>query len=162
VAIDAAIAQTDRMARLIAELLNQSRLSSNALSLSVVAFDLVDAVAEAITRHEYGETARIVFRRPAGAVALTLHGSEAHVRVADHGVGVSAGEQAMLFTPFYRTSRTSHVHGTGLGLHISQQLATRHRGGCGSRPARMPAACSCSRSRLGSETTLEVSHAALW
>jgi len=34
----------------------------------------------------------------------------------------------MLFTPFYRTSRTSDVHGTGLGLHISQQLAKRHGG----------------------------------
>ena len=53
-AIDSAIVQMDRMARLISELLNESRLSSNALSLNVVAFDLVDAVAGAKERHEYG------------------------------------------------------------------------------------------------------------
>jgi signal transduction histidine kinase len=159
-AIDSALAQMDRMARMISELLNQSRLSSNALSLNVVAFDLVGAVAAAMARHQYGETARITFERPRAAVAvrgdpkriaeildnlldnaikysaekapieisLSVHGAEAHVRVADHGVGVPASERSMLFTPFYRTSRTSDVHGTGLGLHISQQLARRHGG----------------------------------
>jgi signal transduction histidine kinase len=159
-AIDSALAQMDRMARMISELLDQSRLSSNALSLNVVAFDLAGAVAVAMTRHQYGETARITFERPSTAIAvrgdpkriaeildnlldnaikysaesapieisLTVHGAEAHVRVADHGVGVPASERSMLFTPFYRTSRTSDVHGTGLGLHISQQLAKRHGG----------------------------------
>jgi CheY-like chemotaxis protein len=159
-AIDSALAQMDRMARMISELLNQSRLSSNALSLNVVAFDLVGAVAAAMARHQYGETARITFERPRAAVAvrgdpkriaeildnlldnaikysaeqapieisLSVHGAEAHVRVADHGVGVPASERSMIFTPFYRTSRTSDVHGTGLGLHISQQLARRHGG----------------------------------
>ena len=159
-ALDSALAQMDRMARMISELLNQSRLSSNALSLNVVAFDLVGAVAAAMARHQYGETARITFERPRAAVAvrgdpkriaeildnlldnaikysaenapieisMSVHGAEVHVRVADHGVGVPASERSMLFTPFYRTSRTSDVHGTGLGLHISQQLAKRHGG----------------------------------
>ena len=159
-AIDSALAQMDRMARLISELLNQSRLSTNALSLNVVAFDLASAVASAMARHEYSETARITFDRPRAAVAvrgdpnriaeildnlldnaikyssanapigisLTIHGTEAQVRVEDHGVGVPASERSMLFTPFYRTSRTSDRAGTGLGLHISQQLAKRHGG----------------------------------
>jgi two-component system, OmpR family, sensor histidine kinase VicK len=159
-AIDSAVAQMDRMARLISQLLNQSRLSSNALSLNVVAFDLGGAVAEAVARHEYGETARITFEHPRAAVvvrgdperiaevldnlldnalkyspakapvgmSLTIHGSEAHVRVEDHGVGVPLSERSMLFTPFFRTSTTSDVSGTGLGLHISQQLAKRHGG----------------------------------
>ena len=159
-AIDGALAQMDRMARMISELLSQSRFSSNALSLDVVAFDLAEAVASAVTRHEYGDAARISFERPPRpvavrgdttriaeildnlldnaikysaadapiAVALTVHGTEAFVRVADHGVGVPASERSMLFTPFYRTSRTTAVHGTGLGLHISQRLARRHGG----------------------------------
>lgn len=159
-AIDSALAQMDRMARLISELLNQSRLSSNALSLNVVAFNLVAAVAAAMTRHQYGEIARITFERPRAAIAvrgdpkriaeildnlldnaikysaesapieisLSVHGEEAQVRVADHGVGVPESERSMLFTPFYRTTRTSDVQGTGLGLHISQQLARRHGG----------------------------------
>jgi signal transduction histidine kinase len=160
VAIDSALAQMDRMARLISELLDHSRLSSNALSLEVVALDLVGAVTAAVNRHQYGETARITFERPRTAVAvrgdpkriaeildnlldnaikysaesapieisLTVQDAEAQVRVADHGVGVPESERSMLFTPFYRTSRTYDVHGTGLGLHISQQLARRHGG----------------------------------
>jgi len=159
-AIDRALAQMDRMARLIAELQSQSRLSSNALSLRVVAFDLAGALAAAVAAHEYEETARIGFQRPHDAVdvrgdperiaqildnlldnalkysppdspielSLAVERAEAHVRVADHGVGVAADERTRLFTPFYRTSRTSGVPGTGLGLHISQQLAERHGG----------------------------------
>jgi signal transduction histidine kinase len=57
-----------------------------------------------------------------------LHGDEIEVRVADRGVGVPPNEVASLFTPFYRTSRTRHVHGTGLGLYISRRLAQRHGG----------------------------------
>jgi signal transduction histidine kinase len=159
-ALETALQQMDRMARLIADLLDQSRLSSNALSLKVVAFDLVSAVTAAISRYEYGETGRLSFRRPPRAirvrgdperiaqildnlldnsvkyspanspieVSLRVEGVEAQVRVADHGVGVSAEERAGLFTPFYRTSRTSDMPGTGLGLHISQKLAERHGG----------------------------------
>jgi len=159
-ALDSALSQMDRMARLISELLNQSRISSNALSLNVVAFDLSDAVASAVTRHQYGEIARIAFDRPLAAVrvrgdpkriaeildnlvdnaikysaqsapievSLTIDDAEAQVRVADHGVGIPASERSRLFTPFYRTSRTADIHGTGLGLHISQQLAKRHGG----------------------------------
>jgi signal transduction histidine kinase len=159
-AIDIALAQMDRMARLISELLNQSRLSSNALTLNVVAFDLVGAVAAAMTRHQYAENARITFDRPDRTIAvrgdpkriaeildnlldnaikysaesapieiaLTMQDGEAQVRVVDHGVGVPKSERSMLFTPFYRTTRTADVHGTGLGLHISQQLAKRHGG----------------------------------
>jgi signal transduction histidine kinase len=159
-AIDSALAQMDRMARMISELLNQSRLSSNAMSLNVVAFDLAEAIGSAVTRHQYGDTGRISFERPPGpvavrgdptriaeildnlldnaikysaadapiAIALTVHGAEAHVRVVDHGVGIPVSERSMLFTPFYRTSRTTAVQGTGLGLHISQQLARRHGG----------------------------------
>jgi signal transduction histidine kinase len=61
-------------------------------------------------------------------LSLRVDGVEAQVRVADHGVGVPAEERARLFTPFYRTSRTSDMPGTGLGLHISQKLAERHGG----------------------------------
>jgi len=159
-ALDSALSQMDRMARMISELLNQSRISSNALSLNVVVFDLSDAVASAVTRHQYGETERIAFDRPLAAVrvrgdpkriaeildnlvdnaikysapsapievSLAIDDAEAQVRVADHGVGIPASERSRLFTPFYRTSRTADIHGTGLGLHISQQLAKRHGG----------------------------------
>lgn len=62
-------------------------------------------------------------------ISLTVEEDQARVRISDHGVGVPEGERGMLFTPFYRTSRTRHVPGTGLGLHISKRLAERHGGG---------------------------------
>ncbi len=61
-------------------------------------------------------------------VTLTVRGTDAEVRVSDRGVGIPETERALLFTPFYRSSRTRDVRGTGLGLHISRQLAERHRG----------------------------------
>jgi signal transduction histidine kinase len=160
-AIDTAIEQADRMAAMITELLDHTRLSSNGLSLKVIAFDLVGAVVEAIARHDYEATPRISLQRPpqsvrvrgdAGRVAqildnllnnavkysgpgdpievsLTVEGDHARVRIADHGIGVPEGERGMLFTPFYRTSRTRDMPGTGLGLHISKRLAERHGGG---------------------------------
>lgn len=160
-AIDTAIVQADRMAEMISDLLDHARLASNGLSLKVVAFDLVDAVVEAIARHEYEATSRISLQRPPGnvlvrgdpgriaqildnllnnaikysgaqdpiEVSLTVDGHEAQVRIADQGVGVPPDERGLLFTPFYRTTRTRDVPGTGLGLHISKRLAERHGGG---------------------------------
>jgi signal transduction histidine kinase len=61
-------------------------------------------------------------------VALTVVGAEAHVRVTDRGVGVPEDERDAVFSPFFRTSRTRDIPGTGLGLHISRRLAEQHRG----------------------------------
>lgn len=61
-------------------------------------------------------------------VWLRVVGADAQVRVADHGVGVPDGERDRLFAPYFRSSRTSGVTGTGLGLHISRRLAERHDG----------------------------------
>lgn len=157
---DLAIAQVDRMAKLLSALLDAAALAANGLSLTVVAFDLVPAIADAIARHEDGATRRITFQYREGPVpvrgdldrtaeildnllgnarkyspaetpievSLTMLGPEAQVRVADHGAGVRADERGRLFTPFFRSSSTRLVPGTGLGLHISQQLAERQGG----------------------------------
>jgi signal transduction histidine kinase len=61
-------------------------------------------------------------------VSLALEGAEAQARITDHGVGIPEDERHLLFTPFYRSSRTRDVRGTGLGLHISRRLAERHGG----------------------------------
>jgi signal transduction histidine kinase len=61
-------------------------------------------------------------------VSLSVVDGEALVRVADHGLGVPSDEQDRLFTPFFRTSRTRDLPGTGLGLHISKRLAEHHGG----------------------------------
>ena len=61
-------------------------------------------------------------------VALIVAGNEAQIRVTDHGVGVPDNERDRVFAPFYRTSRTREISGTGLGLHISRRIAEQHHG----------------------------------
>lgn len=68
---------------------------------------------------------------PAGApieVALFLRGPEAQVHVEDRGVGVPADARDHLFSPYFRSSRTRNIPGTGLGLHISRRVAELHGG----------------------------------
>jgi signal transduction histidine kinase len=61
-------------------------------------------------------------------IALTVVGTEAQIRVTDRGVGVPVGERGRLFTPFFRSSRTRDISGSGLGLHISRRIAAQHYG----------------------------------
>ena len=61
---------------------------------------------------------------------LVQDDGRALVRVSDQGVGISAAEQARLFTRFGRVSNrlTMHIRGTGLGLFLSRELARQHGG----------------------------------
>ena len=43
-------------------------------------------------------------------------------------MGIPDDERGLLFAPFYRTTRTREITGTGLGLHISRKIAEQHRG----------------------------------
>lgn len=61
-------------------------------------------------------------------VSLAAVGKNAELRVTDRGVGVPSEEREMLFAPFFRSSRTRDIAGTGLGLHISRRIAEQHRG----------------------------------
>ncbi|MDP9321055.1 MAG: HAMP domain-containing histidine kinase [Chloroflexota bacterium] len=62
------------------------------------------------------------------AVALAVVDDEAQVRIEDVGVGIAPDERDGIFAPFYRSSRTRAVPGTGLGLHLGRRLAEQHRG----------------------------------
>ncbi|HJW48949.1 MAG TPA: ATP-binding protein [Candidatus Limnocylindria bacterium] len=61
-------------------------------------------------------------------VSLSVVDAEAHLRIADQGLGVPEAERGPLFAPFFRTTRTRDIPGTGLGLHISRRIAEQHRG----------------------------------
>ena len=61
-------------------------------------------------------------------VSLMAVGKNAELRVTDHGLGVPPEERDMLFAPFFRSSRTRDIPGTGLGLHISRRITEQHHG----------------------------------
>ncbi|HEY1421513.1 MAG TPA: HAMP domain-containing sensor histidine kinase, partial [Candidatus Dormibacteraeota bacterium] len=68
---------------------------------------------------------------PAGTeikVAVRRDGGSGVVAVTDHGGGISPENQAHLFTRFARLKSTQHVHGTGLGLWLSREIARMHDG----------------------------------
>lgn len=64
-------------------------------------------------------------------VEVTANGDgQAHLRVRDHGVGMSRGHLRFVFNRFYRIGREvrrSHT-GTGLGLFIVKSVVKGHRG----------------------------------
>jgi len=70
-AMELALDQVGRMDRLIVGLQDAIRLRSNAMSLEVVTFNLTDAVAQAIIRHEHEETTRFRFDRPEVGVPVS-------------------------------------------------------------------------------------------
>lgn len=68
-----------------------------------------------------------------GSVKLEVHKTADTIRfsVTDTGIGISADDQAMLFQPFRQLDGglDRKYEGTGLGLALSQKLASLHGGG---------------------------------
>jgi signal transduction histidine kinase len=70
---------------------------------------------------------------PSGGTVLirvAVDGGEAHVSIADQGIGIAPDELNNVFNLFYRSPdpRAGHVGGLGLGLYISREIVTRHGG----------------------------------
>jgi signal transduction histidine kinase len=61
-------------------------------------------------------------------VGVRRDGDKAFVSVRDQGAGISAEDQAHLFTRFGRIESSVHVQGTGLGLWLSREIARMHDG----------------------------------
>jgi len=61
---------------------------------------------------------------------LKVGAGSASVAVRDRGLGIAEGDLPRLFTRFGRilTPENSHISGTGLGLHLAQELARRQNG----------------------------------
>jgi signal transduction histidine kinase len=62
-----------------------------------------------------------------GSINLTANsnGDSVDMSVSDSGIGISAEEQARLFSKFFRSedSRVRETSGTGLGLYVTAKLA---------------------------------------
>ncbi|NQT74830.1 MAG: MEKHLA domain-containing protein [Chloroflexi bacterium] len=54
--------------------------------------------------------------------------NELLVQVADGGIGIADEDIPKLFERFYRVEASDRIEGTGLGLHISQQIVEAHSG----------------------------------
>jgi signal transduction histidine kinase len=151
-ALDVIREQTRRMNRLIGDLLDHARVGGGALSLDVataitiglheqedtprIKFQAAQAVRVRGDPDRYAQVLgnlldNAVKYSPPGSpieVALTVVGGEAEIRVTDRGVGIPENERGLLFSPFFRSSRTREISGTGLGLHISRRIAEQHHG----------------------------------
>jgi signal transduction histidine kinase len=54
----------------------------------------------------------------------TAHeGDKLILKVKDHGIGISKGDQKHLFERFFRGANAMNIQGTGLGLHIVGRYA---------------------------------------
>lgn len=150
--------QSQRMVRLIQDLLDVARFESGAIPVQPVLGDLGEAVRAAVARQPDSE--RVVLRIADGPYAarfdadrvdqvfdnvlsnairhtapgtqvevqLANEGAELVLRVTDHGGGVAPEELPRLFRPFYQTPRGRSYGGTGLGLNISRRIAEAHGG----------------------------------
>ncbi len=74
---------------------------------------------------------------PGVEAELSIEGSEAVLRVNDHGPGVPSDQRERIFEPFYRLPGASEREGgVGLGLALVRSIALRHGGAasCSNRP----------------------------
>jgi signal transduction histidine kinase len=72
----------------------------------------------------------IKYSPPDGAVTLRLNPLPAglEIFVTDTGAGMSAEMIARAGEKFYRDSSTSHIEGTGLGIHLARRFIEYHSG----------------------------------
>jgi signal transduction histidine kinase len=61
-------------------------------------------------------------------VAVTRSAHAARLVVRDHGIGISADDQARIFNRFERAASIRSFGGLGLGLYITRQIVTAHGG----------------------------------
>jgi signal transduction histidine kinase len=149
--------QTEKLARLVAQLLDSTRLQLDALPLDIEEVELV-ALARDLAE-EAGARVRVIadgtlpvrcdrsrieqvltnlvsnalqYSPPDATVDLRLvaDASSARIEVSDRGPGIPADQLPRLFTPFFRAQKTSaeHSQGMGLGLHITREIVRRHGG----------------------------------
>ncbi|HEY5336553.1 MAG TPA: DUF4118 domain-containing protein [Mycobacteriales bacterium] len=137
----------DRLAALVTDLLDLSRLEADALTVSKRAVGLEDVVSRALEHVPNSRAVRIDVApslpavdtdpgliervvanlvqnavRHGGSdirVAGSAHAGKIELRVVDHGPGIPEGRRAQVFEPFQREG-DSHGEGVGLGLAIAR------------------------------------------
>lgn len=74
----------------------------------------------------------IKFSPPGGTISIAARANGTHLQldVADEGPGISPGDRAHIFDPFYQGTQARHglVKGTGIGLSIVKEYTQAHGG----------------------------------
>ncbi len=107
----------------------------------VLGFELVEAGGPVVVMGDAQGLEQVVTNLLSNAIKFTPDGGEvtvtlsrsagrASLAVRDTGMGISAEDQAHLFTRFFRTSSATEraIQGTGLGLSIVHAIVTQHGG----------------------------------
>ena len=66
---------------------------------------------------------------PAGGlirVSVLLREQRPVLRVSDTGIGIAAGERDAVLRRFYRSDKSRHIQGSGLGLSLASAIAGLH------------------------------------
>ncbi|MEV0717267.1 DUF4118 domain-containing protein [Asanoa sp. NPDC050611] len=149
--LDAARESLDRLARLVDNLLDLSRLQAGALGVSVAEIGLEDAVPRALDElgavvrsditadlpavaADPGLLERILVNLIANALRFSPPGRPplvtaryqedvVELRVVDHGPGIPEADRDKVFVPFQRMGDRDNHNGVGLGLALSRGLA---------------------------------------
>jgi signal transduction histidine kinase len=153
--LDGATVQTERLSRLVEELLTLSRIEDGVLRMSLVAAEVGELVTEAarassatdrLTVQIDGEGSVVCdvdavirvltnlldnarkYSPPGSPITLVVSEEQDRIRFAvrDAGPGISASEQEAIFERFRRGGTTKP--GSGLGLYISRGLVQAHGG----------------------------------
>ena len=152
--------ETNRLATLIADVLDTSRIEAGTFSYTFGDVDLGDLVREVTAAAELGQDevslATVIDTVPAirgdrerlrqvvanlvdNAVKYSPSGATVDVKtsavngkvlvdVVDHGPGIAAEDQTLIFEKFGRARSGKVVPGTGLGLFIARSIAEAHGG----------------------------------
>jgi hypothetical protein len=62
--------------------------------------------------------------------AVERRGADVRIAIQDHGIGIPAGDRALIFSKFKRgeQARKRGIKGTGIGLAIVDEIVEAHRG----------------------------------
>ena len=149
--------QTDRLGRLVSDLLDVSRITVGRLTLHRESLDLADVARELVERYAAASRSRIELRtqtapgswdrtrleqvvtnllanaikygdgKPIDVVVEPRDGGGAFI-VRDRGIGIAPQDADRIFGRFERAISATAYGGLGLGLYIARQIVAAHGG----------------------------------